>query len=78
MPIYDYACIDCGHHFEHMHAISEAGRPQCPSCGSSSVTKLMSTPGLIRAARLHGSGTCCGREERCDRPPCSTDGQCHR
>ena len=79
MPIYDYACIDCGHKFEYMHQISSVGQPICPACSSKEVSKLVSIPGLIKAgATKQGGQTCCGREERCEKPPCSTDGHCRR
>ena len=34
----------------------------------------------VRPARrsLGEGGTCCGRTERCDKPPCSDDGTCKR
>jgi putative FmdB family regulatory protein len=79
MPIYDYSCATCGKHFEHIQKLTEVMNPTCPDCGSSSVNKLISTPGLVRANnRPHGGQTCCGREERCEKPPCSADGGCHR
>ncbi|MBN1376396.1 MAG: zinc ribbon domain-containing protein [Dehalococcoidia bacterium] len=79
MPIYDYACADCRHRFEHMQALSSNNPLKCPACGSSAVSKLVSIPGLIRTSTApQGGRTCCGSNERCDRPPCSSDGQCHR
>jgi len=79
MPIYDFACADCGHRFEQMCEMSAAAQLKCPSCGSSTVNKLVSMPGLIRTAdRAQGGQTCCGRSERCDTPPCSSGGQCQR
>ena len=39
MPIYDYACADCGHYFELMHEMGGARELKCPSCGSNSVSK---------------------------------------
>ena len=79
MPIYDYACADCGHLFEQMQEMSAEGRLKCPSCGSSAVNKMISAPGLIKTTGRPGNGqTCCGRTERCDTPPCSSGGQCHR
>ena len=79
MPIYDYACADCGHCFELMHQMGGAGELKCPSCGSSRVSKQISMPGLIRtASKSQGGQTCCGRSERCDEPPCSAGGACYR
>lgn len=79
MPIYDFACEDCGHHFEQMQSVSATTGLKCPACGSRSVNKLISMPGLIKTGgRQQGGQTCCGRSERCERPPCSSDGQCQR
>jgi len=79
MPIYDYACEDCGHRFELKHEMGGASDLKCPSCSSSSVSKQISMPGLIRTAvKPQGGQTCCGRTERCDKPPCSSGGQCHK
>ena len=79
MPIYDYVCADCGHSFEKMHEMTAHSVQKCPSCGSSVVSKLISVPGLIKTGgKPHDGQTCCGRTERCDKPPCSSEGQCHR
>lgn len=42
MPIYDYACAKCQHHFELLVLSSTV--PACPSCGSRRLQKLMSAP----------------------------------
>ncbi|MFA5078265.1 MAG: zinc ribbon domain-containing protein [Dehalococcoidia bacterium] len=79
MPIYDYACTDCGHRFEHMHEMVNKIVLKCPNCGGSSVSKLISVPGLIRNTDRGQDGqTCCGRTERCERPPCTDNCGCHR
>jgi len=33
VPIYDYVCGSCGHRFEVLRGINEAGPRQCPECG---------------------------------------------
>jgi len=79
MPIYDYACASCGTRFEHMQSGTAIIYPACPVCSGTNVSKLVSVPGLIRANNgSHSGHTCCGREERCDKPPCSNDGGCRR
>jgi hypothetical protein len=41
--------------------------------------KLFSAPSVIsRWRQPSGGGTCCGREERCAAPPCSTGEVCRR
>ncbi|MCK6523946.1 zinc ribbon domain-containing protein, partial [Myxococcota bacterium] len=42
MPIYEYACPDCGHEFERLQKISEPPVSVCPSCGAEKVRKLVS------------------------------------
>ena len=56
---------------------SDSGVPNCPQCGSPLLKKLFSTPNVIsRWGQPSGGGTCCGREERCAAPPCSTGETC--
>ena len=44
MPIYEYACQDCGHRFE---ALVFGGKtPDCPECESSRLEKLFSVFGV--------------------------------
>ncbi|HDN80030.1 MAG: zinc ribbon domain-containing protein [Chloroflexi bacterium] len=43
MPLYEYKCNDCGHHFELLRSMSKADEPaQCPYCGSSGTSRLIS------------------------------------
>lgn len=40
MPVYQYACQDCGHAFEKQLRMMQAGEPQaCPSCQSGQTRK---------------------------------------
>jgi putative FmdB family regulatory protein len=32
VPVYDYVCSGCGHRFEVLHGLNEAGPHQCPLC----------------------------------------------
>jgi hypothetical protein len=58
---------------------SGSGAPSCPQCGSPLLEKLFSAPNVIsRWGQPSGGGTCCGREERCAAPPCSTGETCRR
>ena len=48
MPIYEYACQDCGHRFE---ALVFGGKtPDCPECESHKLEKLLSTFGVGSAS----------------------------
>jgi putative FmdB family regulatory protein len=86
MPIYEYLCRNCGERVEvlvrpsiNSGQGSGSGVPSCPQCGSPLLEKLFSAPNVIsRWGQPSGSGTCCGREERCATPPCSTGEVCRR
>ncbi len=52
MPIYEYACVECGHEFDALQKMSDAPLTECPACHQSSLQKIVSAPGF----RLSGSG----------------------
>ncbi len=52
MPIYEYRCEACGHEMEKLQKMSDAALVDCPSCGKSTLKKLVSAPGF----RLKGGG----------------------
>jgi putative FmdB family regulatory protein len=52
MPIYEYACPDCGHQDEHMQKLADAPLTVCPSCGKTNYVKKISAAGFA----LKGSG----------------------
>jgi putative FmdB family regulatory protein len=70
MPIYEYACRDCGHEFEVLVRGEE--KPVCPSCGRAKLTKKLSVPAAHTASLqpscpAGGPGTCgmsncCGQQ----------------
>jgi putative FmdB family regulatory protein len=77
MPIYEYRCADCGTSFETL--IRGKRAVTCPHCGGSSLEKLLSAPAMLSGSTSRPAGrTCCGRDERCDAPPCSEGGACRR
>lgn len=52
MPIYEYACRDCGHELEALQKISEPPLTECPDCHASALHKKVSAA----AFRLAGGG----------------------
>lgn len=52
MPFYEYQCTKCGHKEEVLQKISDKPLKKCPSCGRSTMKKLVSAV----AFRLKGSG----------------------
>jgi putative FmdB family regulatory protein len=53
MPIYEYACQNCGQEFEHLIRGDE--KPVCPSCGGEQLSRQFSVP----AAHSGGSTPGC-------------------
>jgi putative FmdB family regulatory protein len=41
MPIYEYACRDCGHRFEYLK-LSQSPAAQCPACQKQNLEQLIS------------------------------------
>ena len=52
MPIYEYHCAACDHHFDVMQKMSDEPIQQCPECGAHRVSKLISAAGF----QLKGTG----------------------
>lgn len=76
MPIYEYHCRGCGEQVEILVRSAES-IPKCPHCGAVLTERLLSVPYVMRGdSGRPKSQTCCGREERCNKPPCSDDGAC--
>jgi putative FmdB family regulatory protein len=75
MLTYVYECENCGE-FEQRQSISESALELCPQCGGKVRRIISPGTGFIvkrgRAAEEYcGRDTpCCGRETRCDAPPC--------
>lgn len=48
MPTYEYACQECGHHFDEFQSISAPLLTDCPACKKSALKRLLGTgAGLI-------------------------------
>lgn len=84
MLTYEYECRACGARFERRQPMSEAPLSACPDCGGQ-VRRVISgglgflmkgsdsgrfTEGGDGCSREKTGRTCCGRAERCDKPPC--------
>jgi len=79
MPIYEYRCQRCGQVSEFLvKTVSGGQNLSCPRCGSGDLEKLLSAPSLLKENTASPGHTCCGRTERCETPPCSTDDRCQR
>ncbi len=77
MPIYEYKCGDCGKSSEIISRIGgQNDALQCKHCGSTSMTKIPTAASIAMNYSRPAGKTCCGRDERCDTPPCSTDSPC--
>jgi putative FmdB family regulatory protein len=84
MPTYEYECKQCKVRFQRRQPITEAPLVECPECGGEIYRLISGGAGFILRGngprpgkqgggncRLEQKGrTCCGREERCSRPPC--------
>jgi putative FmdB family regulatory protein len=52
MPIYEYACKNCGHTLDELQKMSDDPLTDCPECGESKLKRLISAPRF----RLKGEG----------------------
>ena len=58
MPIYEYACADCGHRFEELILADE--KPLCPECESASAEKQLSAFAAIGSPKPELGPAPCG------------------
>ena len=68
MPLYEYACRECGHEAELL--VRSSVDPKCPKCGSSKLSKLLS----IVAAPSRGETS--GRGQDLPPGPCGSSCAC--
>ena len=52
MPIYEYACLECGHEFEKIQKMSDAPARKCPACGRLKARRQISRSSFV----LKGGG----------------------
>ena len=79
MPIYAYACANCGLQKDVMQKMNDAPLAICPECGSETFAKQLTAAGF----QLKGSGYYAtdfkgkappSAEQAC--PPCASSGSC--
>jgi putative FmdB family regulatory protein len=79
MPIFEYQCRECMTVSEFLIGVGTEESIACKKCGSLEMERILSTPFFLDTAKHPASGrTCCGKEERCEMPPCSSGGSCRR
>ncbi|MGD2272411.1 MAG: zinc ribbon domain-containing protein [Desulfobacterales bacterium] len=79
MPIYEYKCKVCGAISEFLTGAADKGPFVCKKCGSLDMQRIMSAASILSQSSKRQPGhSCCGREERCDTPPCGDGGDCRR
>jgi putative FmdB family regulatory protein len=79
MPIYEYRCRKCGAVSEYLVGVGRDDPIVCRECGNNGMDRILSSGSFTLHASARAAGrTCCGREERCERPPCSDGGTCRR
>lgn len=52
MPIYEYACTECGHTLDALQKINDEPLKDCPECKAEALKRLISAPRF----RLKGDG----------------------
>jgi len=79
MPIYEYQCHQCGATSEFLVGMGSKSKSlSCKQCGSLKLEKVISVSHSPKSGKQLPGHTCCGKEERCSTPPCSTGGSCRR
>ncbi len=68
MPLYEYACQECGKESELL--VNSSAQPVCPQCGSAKIDKLLSIVsthlrGESAGQRPQSSGGSCGAHCGC-------------
>ncbi len=84
MPTYEYECERCGVRFDRFQGITEKPITECPECHGNVHRLISGGAGFIfkgsgqgrvshrdSECSLQQTGkTCCGRDDRCGKPPC--------
>lgn len=53
MPIYEYACESCKHHFDVEHGFDERPQVTCPACGSPARKVFKPVPIIFKGSGWH-------------------------
>jgi len=81
MPIYEYACQDCGHRSEFNQSMHDAPIEACPECRGKLSRIISGGSGFIvkRSPNLEADRprcgkdqTCCGSASPCESPHCGS------
>ena len=72
MPIYEFCCNQCGTAFEEL--VRNGTRPECPSCHSGDVCRLLSTFAVHSSSSDLGGK---GATKSCSSCASSSCGTCH-
>ena len=60
MPLYEYACEDCGKTFEQLVSVQNRDNGvECPECGSSKVERLISSFAIGKSGASSSAGASC-------------------
>ena len=61
MPLYEYACTECGHRFEILQRLGEDGDGlECSHCGAARLEKQFSTFASTSDGKSAPAGSCGG------------------
>jgi putative FmdB family regulatory protein len=55
MPLFEFRCRGCGKTFEALVRPQDVKAPQCPSCSSVDLEKLLSTPAVTSPEKLQAA-----------------------
>jgi putative FmdB family regulatory protein len=73
MPIFEYQCTKCGHHYDVLHLTKEREEDiVCPTCQSAEHKRLMSAPAIMIG---HQSSMDCSPDS-CQNPAGCCGGAC--
>jgi putative FmdB family regulatory protein len=84
MPTYEYECEECGARFDRHQTFSGEPLTECPQCRGKIRRIISGGAGFVLKGSGHDGAdypgskcsleytgkTCCGRQERCEKPPC--------